>query len=112
MLRAFTVYDSKAEAYKEPVFLQTKGLFLRAVVDAAQKEGHDFNRYAEDYHLFEIGTWDEQKGIMKMHEVRETLGCVLEFLQDSRTSKTDRSDSRPLESIKETSEEVVENAVQ
>lgn len=61
-MKIFSIKDSKAEAYLLPIFAPTVGVAIRIFQNAATKEGTDFYKYAADYTLFEVGTWDEQKG--------------------------------------------------
>lgn len=58
-----SVYDSKAEAYIEPIVVLNAAVGLRSFLYACNQEGHDFHSYAADYTLFELGTWDENTGI-------------------------------------------------
>lgn len=81
ILKIFTVYDSKAEAYLPPFFSATRGLALRSFTDAVNTAGHAFNRYAEDYTLFEVGEFDDQHCTFEIHAVCQPLGRAIEFLK-------------------------------
>lgn len=85
VLKMFTVYDAKAEAYLPPMFLTTKGLATRSFAAAVNDKGHDFNKYATDYSLYEIGEYDDSKGIVTMHAERMPLGSANEYLEDRRS---------------------------
>lgn len=61
-MRIYSIFDSKAEAFMQPFFAATEGVALRYVTNAASEEGHEFNRHAEDYTLFEIGAFNESDG--------------------------------------------------
>jgi hypothetical protein len=80
--KVYTVYDSKAEAYLQPFFATTKGLAIRSFSDAANKEGHNLNRYAEDYTLFEIGEWDDEKASLTMHPAKQSIGSANEYIKN------------------------------
>lgn len=54
------VYDSKAAAFLEPIFVPTVALALRGFTAACNDEKHDFYKFGEDYTLFETGTWDPE----------------------------------------------------
>lgn len=60
----FTIFDSKAEAFTKPFFMATVGTAIRAFSDALQDEKSDFARHSEDYTLFQIGEFDELKGVL------------------------------------------------
>lgn len=81
--KIFTVYDSKAEAYLPPMFLHTKGLAIRSFTQAVNSAGHDFNKYAADFTLMEIGEWDDNDGKIDMYPAMKNIGCGIEFLEDT-----------------------------
>lgn len=99
ILNAFTVYDCKAEAYLPPFFTLTPALAIRSFQTAANQEGHDFNKYAADYTLFQIGYFDDSNAELHRLEALSNLGTALSYiiyesearaadvLQLSRTSK-------------------------
>lgn len=64
-LLAFTVYDSKAEAFLRPYFAETKGLAMRAFRDAVNDPSHEMHKHAEDYTLFHIGFFNQQDGSLE-----------------------------------------------
>lgn len=61
-LKAFSVYDIKAEAYLPPFFVPTLGMALRAFKDCAVSDSHQFGKNPEDYVLYEIGHFDDHTG--------------------------------------------------
>ncbi len=61
-MKIFSVYDDKADAYTQPFFATTAGVAIRQFQQAANEEGHQFNRHAADYTLFELGEFDEHTG--------------------------------------------------
>lgn len=78
-MKIFTVYDSKADAYMTPFFTMTAGLAVRSFQEASIQEGHQFNKHAADYTLYEIGDYNEQKGIITMHKAHIDLGTAKHF---------------------------------
>lgn len=78
MLKVFTVYDEKAEAYLDPKFCNSVGEMVRAFAHAASSEGHDFNRFASDFTLFFIGEWDPRTGEFTPSPTKQSLGTALE----------------------------------
>lgn len=58
----FSVYDTAADMFLEPFFCPSIDFALREFKRAVNDEGHQFNRYPEDYTLFHIGTFDAKKG--------------------------------------------------
>jgi len=57
----FTIYDSKAQAYLTPFFLHKDGMAMRVFADCVNDKNHQFGKHPEDYTLFRIGSWDDDK---------------------------------------------------
>lgn len=82
LLNAFTVYDSKAEAYLPPFFFTTTALAIRSFETAANQEEHDFHKYAADFTLFKIGNFDDHSGRIDSLDSFENLGTALTFIRN------------------------------
>lgn len=80
MLKVFSIYDSKAEAHLQPFFAPTRGMAIRSFQTAANSAGHDFNRFAADYTLFELGEFEPSSGNFNLHERHQNLGLAAEFI--------------------------------
>ncbi len=76
----FAVYDSKVGAFLLPFFSPNRAVALRSFMTACQDSGTDFNRYAGDYTLFEIGEWMPEEGKWSQHEAKINLGLASQFL--------------------------------
>lgn len=87
-LQVFAIRDTKAEAYLKPFFTPTKGLALRAFVEVANDPKQDISRYAGDYHLFRIAEYDDQTGVITPLEVKENLGCALDFIDTRKDTNS------------------------
>jgi len=72
-LKVCAVYDSKAEAYSRPFFAATTGVAIRQFSAAVEDQQHEFNRFAEDYTLFELAEFDEQAGVFLNLETPKSL---------------------------------------
>ncbi len=79
-LQAFSVFDSKAEAYVQPLFSPTIATGIREFTSAANDESHAFNRFAADYTLFHIGEFDQVSGELIPLKVHTNLGNALSFI--------------------------------
>lgn len=77
--KVFSVYDSKANAYLQPIFSPNAGDVERAIRDHANDPKHNFYKYAEDFTLFMIGTFDVVKGEFVTLPAKVSLGNCLEF---------------------------------
>lgn len=60
-LLAFSIRDSKAEAFMRPFFAPTRGLAVRSFRDMCNEDG-PVSKHPDDYQLFEIGSFDELTG--------------------------------------------------
>lgn len=81
MLKVFSVYDSKVEAFILPFYSATTASAKRSFDTAANKEGHDFARHGADYTLFELGEFDESTGDFKLHPAKINLGSAIQFIR-------------------------------
>ena len=87
---AFSVYDSKAQAFITPFFSQTRGTAVRSFEQACNDPNHDFGRFAEDYTLMCVGEFDQENGIFVAYEAPENMGLAASFVHDAYT-KDDQS---------------------
>lgn len=78
--KAFTVYDSKSEIYSRPMYAATTEAGKRLFHQAVNQEGSQYGMYGGDYTLFEIGTWDDNKGEVTMHKVHVNHGAAIAYL--------------------------------
>lgn len=78
----YSVFDSKAESFISPFFSQNRATALRSFEAAANDENTDFHRYAGDYTLFELGTFDQSNAKFTLHEAPENLGLALTFIHE------------------------------
>lgn len=85
ILKAFTIYDSKAKAYKAPFFELNSGTAIRAVMEVVNTPGHGLGKYATDYTLFEIGEFDDSKGILSEYSTHINHG-LLDQWKEKKTS--------------------------
>lgn len=77
--KVFTVYDAKTEAYLPPFYAQSVGQAERSFVTACNDENHEFYKYAEDFTLFHIGTFDDATGRFNMEKAPFSLGTAIQF---------------------------------
>lgn len=80
ILKAFSVYDNKAAAYLSPFFAPTTGLATRMFEKAASDEAHDFHQYANDYVLYELGTFDQETGELNKLAQAINLGPAASYI--------------------------------
>lgn len=75
------IYDSKAEAYMSPFVMRSDGEAIRAFGDAVAKGGTPMSDHPEDYHLYRVGTFDQQSGLIVPCD-KVTLAIALDFKRE------------------------------
>lgn len=88
----FTVYDSKAEAYSRPMFFESKGVSIRSFMDTLKNSEHPFAQHPEDFTLFHLGTWEDQRGQFEQNATPISAGTALELMP--------KSNPKPLSPVK------------
>lgn len=63
-LHLFSVRDAKAEAFIPPFVLPNEAMAVREFTGCVNDRQHAFSRNAEDYSLYEVGTFDDQTGVI------------------------------------------------
>lgn len=83
MKNIYAIYDSKAEAFMTPIFVDKDGQALRDFQDAVMNKDSVFNRHPEDYTLFKIGTYDQNKGKISSLDTPVSMGVGIEYLNNN-----------------------------
>lgn len=78
LIKIFTVYDSKIEAYLPPFYEQSTGAAVRAFAEASNEKDHQFNKYPADFTLFQIGTYEDSTALIESFTSFTNLGTALE----------------------------------
>ena len=64
-LGVFVVYDSKALSYGTPVFLESAGVALRGLEDAANDPQSPIGKHPADYILWQVAEYDPRTGVVE-----------------------------------------------
>jgi len=86
ILKVFSVYDSKVEAFLPPLFMKSKGEFLRAFTEACSERSSMFSKHPADYTAFEVGSWDDSSCTFTLLATPVSLGLALDFVKESTKS--------------------------
>jgi len=78
LLKIFSVYDSKVEAYIQPFYMNSTGAAMRAFEDTVNDPESALNKHPEDYTLFELGTFDDQTAQISLYESKKSLTTAIE----------------------------------
>lgn len=79
ILRMFTVYDSKTEAYLPPFYQPTNGAAIRVFEETCNDVNHAFYKHPSDYTLFYMGIYDDANAKVDCPSSLLSLGLALEY---------------------------------
>lgn len=101
-LKAYSIYDRKALVYHPPFFAHTDGAAVRNLSDLANDLNTQIGRHPDDFVLYCIGVYDDQKGelqpVVPLIHVYDAVGLVkltpseqvsVQNGSSSRSNKTD-----------------------
>lgn len=78
----YSVRDSKAERYISPFYAPTRAVAQRMFETAANTPGENFNAHSGDFTLFEIGTFDDETGILTPNaNGHHNLGLAADYVK-------------------------------
>lgn len=60
--KMYCIHDTKAKAFLPPFILPTEGMAIRTFADCINSDTHQFGAHPEDYGLFFLGEYDDEKG--------------------------------------------------
>ena len=95
-MKIFSVHDSKAEAYLPPIYFKTSAEAIRAFESSVQDEKTQFNKYASDYTLVELGLFDENSGTITTSQIPRILANASEFKKTNLSNAQISSVLNPL----------------
>ena len=59
---AYSIHDTKAQAFSHPVWQRTDASAIRAFADACKNPESVYGQHPEDYHLYRVGVFNEMVG--------------------------------------------------
>jgi len=84
----FTVFDAAADRFLEPFFSVNAETAMRGFREICSREGHQFNKFPEDYSLFRVGFYDPKTGVIS--------GCTpVKLVNAAAYGKNDSSTNGP-----------------
>lgn len=78
--KVFAVYDAKAETFMQPFHMNTRGMATRAWMDTVNDAKTQFNKHPQDFTLFELGEFDDEKGTFHNHNTPQSVGLAIQYL--------------------------------
>ncbi len=88
-LNIYTIFDTAAGAYMRPFFMQSDGQAMRMFKDMAQDAEHEIGKHPEDYSLFRIGIYDDNRAEL-IPEQKECLATAQEVLVATKNVDQDK----------------------
>ena len=83
ILTMYAIYDTAARVYKQPFFMRADGEALRGFEHLAVSNENDIGKHPEDYSLFRIGRFDDNKGAVEP-QAPECIATALELVAKAR----------------------------
>lgn len=81
-LEILSVHDSKAEAFITPFFSPNIPMAKRSFAMAVNDPETNFHKWAEDYTLFHVGSYDQDTGTLTPLDPIVTLGNALTYISN------------------------------
>lgn len=79
IVKVFGIYDSKVGAYLPPFMMKTIGEAERALSSHVNDLQHNFCKYAEDFTLFELGSWNDDTGKYDLHDTPRSISVLMHY---------------------------------
>lgn len=79
--KAFSVYDSKAEMFHVPFFMNTTAAGMRAFEQLINDPNSMPAKYPGDFVLYEIGEFDDSSGTVSAYPTQKHLGIGSQFVK-------------------------------
>lgn len=80
-LGVYSVYDSKAEAYLQPFYMQSEGQAIRSFGEVANNKEHSIGKYPEDFTLFHLGYFDDSTCDFELLKTQVALRKAIELVR-------------------------------
>nr|QJB20009.1 MAG: nonstructural protein [Microvirus sp.] len=84
ILKVFGIYDSKVNAWLQPFMVKHVGDAERALKMHVNDPEHNFSKYAEDFTLFELGSWDDSTAKYSLLNTPHSIGLLVQFKNEPK----------------------------
>lgn len=91
----FSLFDSKAGIFNQPIFAVSEGVCLRALRSyLSSGVGDDPVRYATDFTLFHLGAFDDESGKFELSAApRSIVNCAVLQAQGAPVEASEDSEN-------------------
>lgn len=80
ILRIISIFDKGAGYYGTPVFAPSAYAALRSVKDLLSDPKSTLSLYPDDFHVYEVGSFDDSLGLITPHPHPVSLSSIREML--------------------------------
>ncbi len=81
ILKTYSIRDAKAEVYNTPFFKKTHGEAERDFETAVRDSKTTLNKYPEDFDLYYIGEYDDNKGHLKALDTPQHVAKAIDAVE-------------------------------
>ena len=85
LLKAYSIRDQKSEVFNKPFFSNSHGEAERNFRTAANDDQTTIHRYPEDFDLYYLGDYDDNKGIMKPLDTPQHIAKAVSMNQSQKS---------------------------
>ena len=78
--KVFAIWDVKGLCFGQPFYQAEIGSAIRLYSDLVNEPQSFINKHPSDYILFEIGTWDDNKGVFTNSDKHNHLGLASDYI--------------------------------
>lgn len=96
-IQIYAVFDEKAKSFHQPFYQQTDGLVVRMMLETVKDPNSTISKYKEDFTIFHIGVFDDQKGMVVPRKTLRSLGNVLQIVNNLERKEVEERQKEKLE---------------
>lgn len=90
-LLTFAIYDNATKIYAQPFYMVTMAAAIRAFQQLCQDDTSQIGKFPTDYHLFQLGEYDDHSGQHENLLAPSRVASALEFTKPISIQKTQLS---------------------
>lgn len=75
----FSIFDTVAKIYSQPMFISNTGLMLRSFADEVKNKDSNLHRHSEDMKLYQVGEWDDVAGELVVIKPPKFVANAVDF---------------------------------
>jgi len=81
LFTVFSIYDSAIKTWLPPLYARNNGEMIRNFSDAIQDPQSKLAKHPQDYVLFELGSFDDDKCVFSLHKAPVRLCMAMDFVK-------------------------------